>query len=51
MLKESNHDILEFSIHVEEEKGNNGEHKEKRLNYIKGNYNGLRMFFGETDWS
>ena len=50
-LGKSDHDVLRFTLDMELDTVKNEEYKEGRLNYAKANYNHLREFFSEIDWS
>ena len=50
-LGKSDHEVLEFDIPTGEERRNKETHKNKRRNYVKANYEGLKKYFGDLDWS
>ena len=50
-LGKSDHEVLEFSVIVEEEDRRKETHKRNRQNYAKANYEGLRRFFHELNWA
>ena len=50
-LGKSDHEVLEFDICTEQETRIKETHKNKRRNYVKANYEGLKKYFNELDWT
>ena len=50
-LGKSDHDVLRFKLDTEVNMEKSEEYREGKLNYIKANYNHIREFFNEIDWS
>ena len=50
-LGRSDHEVLEFSVNMEGEERKKETHKRNRRNYAKANYEELRKYFQELNWS
>ncbi|MPD06406.1 hypothetical protein E2C01_102220 [Portunus trituberculatus] len=50
-LGKNDHDVLSFELDTEISTDKIVEHREEKLIYIRANYNHMREFFNEIDWS
>ena len=50
-IGKSDHEVLRFNLDAGNDVTKRVKYKEERLDYVKANYNHIREFFKESDWS